>query len=621
MTDASGLGRTVINLQRLFVVLSMATVLAGCFEGQSDGNKAEPVTAPSTSEPAPLPLPSTPPANEAPEISGVPAAVTQAGQDYSFVPAAKDADNDFLEFSINNKPAWAQFSVETGALTGNPADSDVGETSDITITVTDGRDQRAVGPFRIRIIARDVTPPPANNAPTISGAAPLSVDVGTAYNFQPVAADADSDRLSFSISNRPSWATFSTSSGALGGTPATANIGNYANIVVSVSDGKATTSLPAFVISVKGPDNRAPTVGGTPMTSVQVAQAYSFQPTASDADGDTPTWSIQNKPSWATFTAATGRLNGTPAAAHVGTYSNIRISASDGKASAALPVFAITVQAAPNRAPTITGTPATTGRVGTAYSFQPTGADADGDTLGYTIQNKPSWITFTAATGRLSGTPTAAGTFGNIIVSVSDGKTTASLAAFAISVSPASAPAPSVNNPPTISGTPTTSVNVNGAYSFQPTASDPEGATLAWSIQNRPSWASFSTTTGRLSGTPATAGAFANIVISVSDGTTSVSLPAFTITANSTVLGSATLSWQAPSQNTDGSTITDLAGYRIVYGTSAGALNQIIEVTNPSVTSYVVDQLTSATWYFAVKAYSASGAESSQSNVASKTIP
>lgn len=615
MTDASGLGRTVINLQRLFVVLSMATVLAGCFEGQSDGDKAEPVAAPSTSEPPP----SAPPANEPPEIGGVPTAVIQAGQDYSFVPTAKDADNDFLEFSITNKPVWAQFSVETGALTGNPADSDVGETSDITIAVTDGRDQRAVGPFRIRIAGRDETPPPANNAPTISGAAPVSVDVGAAYSFQPVAADADSDRLSFSISNRPSWATFSTSSGTLGGTPATANIGNYANIVVSVSDGKATTSLPAFAISVKGPDNQAPTVGGTPMTSVQVAQSYSFQPTASDADGDTPTWSIQNKPSWATFTAATGRLNGTPAAAHVGTYSNIRISASDGKASAALPAFAITVQAAANRAPTITGTPATTGRVGTAYTFQPAGADADGNTLGYTIQNKPSWITFTASTGRLSGTPSAVGTFSNIIVSVSDGRTTASLAAFAIAVSAASTPP--VNSPPTISGTPATSVNVSSAYNFQPTASDPEGATLAWSIQNRPSWATFSTTTGRLSGTPATTGAFANIVIRVSDGTTSVSLPAFTITANSTALGSATLSWQAPTENTDGSTITDLAGYRIVYGTSAGALNRIIEVTNPSVTSYVVDQLTSATWYFAVKAYSASGAESSQSNVASKTIP
>lgn len=616
MMSASGLGGTVISFQRLLIVVSMTAALAGCFEGQSGENKAEPVTAPA--EPAPTPIP---PANQAPEISGVPAATTQAGQDYSFVPAAKDADSDFLEFAITNKPAWAQFSIDTGALTGAPGDSDVGETQDITITVTDGRDQRAVGPFRIRIKARDEIPPANNAAPTISGAAPASVDAGNAYSFQPVAADADGDRLVFSISNRPSWATFSTASGTLGGTPTTANVANYANIVVSVSDGKATTSLPPFAISVKGPDNRAPTVSGTPMGTVQAAQAYSFQPTASDADGDALTWSIQNKPSWATFTAASGRLSGTPAAANVGAYSNILISVSDGKASASLPAFAINVQATANRAPTISGTPPTAGTVAVAYSFQPTAADADGDTLGYTIQNRPSWAIFATATGRLSGTPGAAGTFSNIIISVSDGKTTASLAPFAITVS---AGGTTTNNPPTIAGSPATSVTVGNAYNFQPTASDPEGATLAWSIQNRPTWATFSTTTGKLSGTPAVAnaGSFANIVISVSDSKTSVSLPAFTIAVSQpATLGSASLSWQAPTQNTDGSAISDLAGYRIVYGTSASNLDKTIGIANPSVNSYIVDQLTSATWYFAVKAYTASGAESSQSNVASKTIP
>lgn len=618
MIDASGFGRTAIRFpSRLLVVLSLSAALAGCFDGGSDDAQADTPPPAGPAEPAPTPVP-PPVSNQPPEIAGVPGASIEAGQDYSFVPAAKDADNDFLEFSIVNKPSWAQFSVDTGALTGNPADADVGETSDITITVTDGRDQRSIGPFRIKIKGRNQPPPPANNAPTISGTPAASVDVGKAYSFLPTAADADGDQLSFSISNRPSWASFSTSSGTLSGTPATANIANYANIVISVSDGTATTSLPAFAISVKGPDNRAPTVSGTPTTSVQVSQAYSFQPTASDADGDALTWSIQNKPSWATFTASSGRLSGTPAAANVGSYASIVISVSDGKTSTALPAFTITVQAAPNRAPTITGTPPTAGTVGVAYSFQPTGADADGDTLGYTIQNKPSWGTFTAATGRLSGTPTAAGSFSNIIISVSDGKTTASLAAFAITVSPASTP---VNNPPTISGTPTTSVTVGSAYSFQPSGNDPEGATLAFSIQNKPSWATFSTSTGRLSGTPTAAGAFANIVISVSDGANSVSLPGFTITATSVTLGSATLSWVAPTQNTDGTALGNLAGYRIVYGTSASALNQTIEVANPSVTSFVVDQLTPATWYFAVKAYTSAGVESSASNVANKTIP
>lgn len=600
------------NLAKAWLIASMAVALAACgSEGEDD-----PATAP-IEDPTPAPDPT--PTNQAPEISGVPPATIEAGQDYSFTPTASDADNDFLEFSITNKPAWAQFSVDTGALTGAPGDEDVGETADITITVTDGRDQRSIGPFRILIRSRSEPPPATNTAPTISGTPATSVEAGEAYSFQPTAADADGNNLTFSISNRPSWASFSTASGTLTGTPAAANAGNYANIVISVSDGTTSTSLPAFTISVRGPDNTAPVIGGTPMTSVQAGQAYSFQPTATDAEGNALTWSIQNRPTWATFSTSTGRLSGTPTTAQVGSYSNIRISVSDGGTTASLPAFTITVQAAPNRAPTISGTPGTNATVGTAYSFQPTASDADGQTLGFTIQNRPSWATFTTATGRLSGTPTATGTFGNIIISVSDGTATASLPAFTITVGGGSPP-PS-NSPPTISGSPATSVNVGSSYSFTPTASDPEGATLAFSIQNRPSWATFSTTTGRLSGTPTAAGTTSSIVISVSDGTTSVALPAFSIAANSVTLGSATLSWVAPTQNTDGSSLTNLAGYRIAYGTSASALNQTIDISNPSLTTYVVDDLAAGTWYFAVKAYTSAGAESALSNVASKTIP
>lgn len=600
-------GKTLI---RLLLIVSMAA-LAACNE-----DNPETITPP-VAQPSEPPVEPTPPANQPPEISGTPAAVTQSGQDYSFTPQAKDADNDFLEFAITNKPSWSTFSTDTGTLAGVPGDSDVGETTDITITVTDGRDQRAVGPFKIKINPRTQTPSPTNKAPTIAGTPATAVDVSKPYRFQPTAADADGDKLTFAISNRPSWATFSTSTGELGGTPATANIATYSNIVISVNDGEATATLPAFAITVKGPNNRTPTISGTPATSVQATQAYSFVPAGSDPDGDTLTYSIQNKPAWAAFTASNGRLSGTPATTDVGTYASIVISASDGKASVSLPAFSVAVQAAPNRAPTISGTPATSAKVGVAYSFQPSGTDADGDTLGYTIQNRPTWAAFDTKTGKLSGTPTAAGTFANIIVSVSDSKASASLAAFSIVASAAA------NGSPTVSGTPSTSVTAGSTYSFQPSASDPEGNTLSWSIANKPSWATFSTATGKLSGTPSSSGVgtFAGIVISVSDGPNSVSLASFTITVTSAALGAATLSWQAPTENTDGSVLTDLAGFRVVYGTSSGALNQTIQVASPGASSYVVDQLASGTWYFAVKAYSADGLESSQSNVVSKTIP
>ena len=188
---------------------------------------------------------------------------------------------------------------------------------------------------------------------------------------------------------------------------------------------------------------------------------------------------------------------------------------------------------------------------------------------------------------------------------------------------PAPSPPPgSSNHAPTISGTPTASVNASAPYTFTPSAADADGDTLAFSIQNKPAWAAFNTTTGRLSGTPAAAdvGTYSNISIAVSDGKTSTALTAFAIAVTTVANGRATLSWTAPTENTDGSTLANLAGYRIRYGTSASALTQTIAIDNPSVTTYVVENLSPATWYFAVTAVNSQGAESSNSNVANKQI-
>jgi len=156
----------------------------------------------------------------------------------------------------------------------------------------------------------------------------------------------------------------------------------------------------------------------------------------------------------------------------------------------------------------------------------------------------------------------------------------------------------------------------------RPTAADADGDTLAFSIQNKPAWAAFNTTTGRLSGTPAPAdvGTYSNISITVSDGAQSAGLSAFAIAVTSVSNGRATLSWTAPTANTDGSTLSNLAGYRIRYGTSAASLTNTIVIDNASVTTYIVEDLSPATWYFAVTAINSQGAESTNSNVANKQI-
>src|SRR6185437_11019231 len=71
--------------------------------------------------------------------------------------------------------------------------------------------------------------------------------------------------------------------------------------------------------------------------------------------------------------------------------------------------------------------------------------------------------------------------------------------------------------------------------------------------------------------------------------------------------------------NTNGSTVTNLAGYTISYGKAANSLTSPVNVTNASLTRYVVEGLASGTYYFAVSAYNSSGARSSLSPVGSKT--
>jgi len=130
-----------------------------------------------------------------------------------------------------------------------------------------------------------------------------------------------------------------------------------------------------------------------------------------------------------------------------------------------------------------------------------------------------------------------------------------------------------------------------------------------------------------LSGTPGTAdvGTDSNIVITVSDGTTSAALAAFSITvaaapAPPQTEGTATLKWAAPTTNTNGTPITNLAGYLVAYGMSSSSLSQTVNINNPATLSYTVQNLGQGTWYFAVSSVLSDGTSSSLSAVVSKTI-
>ena len=117
-------------------------------------------------------------------------------------------------------------------------------------------------------------------------------------------------------------------------------------------------------------------------------------------------------------------------------------------------------------------------------------------------------------------------------------------------------------------------------------------------------------------------GVYTGIEISVTDGIDTVTLPAFSIevVAAGTATGSVTLNWTPPTQNEDGSQLTNLAAYRILWSRDGGTFSNSVRINNPSVTRYVVEGLTPGTYEFTATAINSAGVESRFSNSITKAV-
>ena len=176
------------------------------------------------------------------------------------------------------------------------------------------------------------------------------------------------------------------------------------------------------------------------------------------------------------------------------------------------------------------------------------------------------------------------------------------------------------NSSPVISGTPTTALVVGQEWSFTPEAYDADEDVLTFSIEGEPDSAEFDPKTGRIWWTPHETGSYGPITITVSDYKDSDSLDRFTLHVDEPTLGTTMLSWTPPIEREDGSTLEDLAGYRIYYGKDENSLTHVINISEKGQTTHLVENLDPGTWYFAVTAYDNNDLESDKSNFTSKTI-
>ena len=205
--------------------------------------------------------------------------------------------------------------------------------------------------------------------------------------------------------------------------------------IITVTGGGATeNAIQQQTITLSDDDNATPVITSTAITTIAEDVLYKYTVAATDSDsGDILTFSAPTLPEWLGFTPATGLLTGTPSNEHVGSHT-VKLRVNDGNVTVDQD-FTIIVSNT-NDAPTITGTPLTTGVEGMVYSFSVSAADVDtGDSISYQIANQPAWLAINSS-GLVSGTPgnSDIGSTSNIIVSVTDGVLSTSLPAFTITV-------------------------------------------------------------------------------------------------------------------------------------------------------------------------------------------
>lgn len=436
-------------------------------------------------------------ANDAPTFILMPDTLATQDVPYASAVAATDIDGDTLSYSAPEVPLWLSFDTVSLILSGTPTNSEVG-THDVTLSIFDGT-VSVDSSFTIRVEN-------VNDAPVFLSTPDLVTLEDALYSYAVLAEDIDGDTLRYDAPVIPLWLSFDTVSLILSGTPLNEHVGEH-NVVLTINDGTEEV-VQDFTLEVLN-TNDPPVVTSTPVTEARPGVAYTYTIIAEDEDGDALTYTARTLPGWLNFNPVTHTLSATPGEGDIGDqFVIIRIS--DGSLYVDH-TFVITVSTT-NHAPYFTSEPKTTIKVGDSYVYALIAQDIDGDVLSYSAPVLPDWLTFYDATNVISGIPQNVDIGQHdVTVSVSDGTVSAEQK-FRIHVE-------GINNAPTFTSTPETSVMAGDLYVYYATAEDADGDELTFSAPVLPDWLNFDASMHAIYGTPGNKDARDhNVTLRVSDG-------------------------------------------------------------------------------------------------------
>ncbi|EKU96916.1 RHS repeat-associated core domain protein [Leptolyngbya sp. PCC 7375] len=340
--------------------------------------------------------------------------------------------------------------------------------------------------------------PPVNREPEFTSTPPEIASTNQTFRYDAEAQDADGDMLTYDLSLAPEGMAVDSASGIVVWNPTINQLGDH-DVILRVQDGNGGVGLQAFQVTVG--NNTAPIITSRPFGPTIANTSYNYDVDATDADGDTLTYSLLAHPNGVTIDKTSGLLSWTPTDSDVGdNFIRVRVDDSQGgfdTQSFTLPVLAATVE---NRPPIITNAPRDQIGLGQDYLFQIEAEDPDNDPLTYRLIEHPDDMTIDP--NGLVKWPADKVQLGDysFTVQVEDGRGAGVQATYTLTVGQQTI----VNNPPEITSTPSFVATIGDQYLYEPEASDPDNDPIVWALVSGPEGLTLNETTGRVSWTPTT---------------------------------------------------------------------------------------------------------------------
>jgi len=187
------------------------------------------------------------PVNDPPELSADLPRVAEQGRTFQFQLQASDVDSAGIRFSANGLPQWLNLDADTGLLTGEPVQSDIGFSGDVTFRVTD--DQGAFSELTgVRFEVIDI-----NDAPTLNlTQLPTELRARETISAQVFPDDLDGDSVSLTVEENSFYQSV-VQGGSISLTAADVNDVTDVNLVITATDRQGTSTreiVPLIILPI-----------------------------------------------------------------------------------------------------------------------------------------------------------------------------------------------------------------------------------------------------------------------------------------------------------------------------------------------------------------------------------